>query len=135
MKAKLIGSKITKIEAERSPDFSGNLSLSTNINIISIEKFKPESSNIESLKIEASFKVDYADLGRVVITGQLFLSSDYEVLTKLENDFKDKEFKTPEMLSIMNLIMQRFSIKAFEIEDELGLPIHVKLPVLQEKKA
>ena len=35
---------------------------------------------------------------------------------------------------ITNMIIQKASIKAFELEEELGLPIHISLPQMQIKK-
>lgn len=134
MKLKLLGSKITKINAERNPDFSGKLNVNTNIKISSIEKYKPESTNIDSLKITSLFIIDYGNLGKIEIEGQLYISSDEDTIEEVIKNFDNKKFDTPEQITIMNLIMQRFSIKAFELEEELSLPIHIKLPSLQVKK-
>jgi len=134
MEMKLLGSKITKINAERNPDFDGKLELNTNINIKSIEKFQPENANIESLKVNAVFEIQYGELGQISIEGQLYLNTDTKEIEEIINNFKSNKFDTPEQMAIMNIVIQRFSIKAFELEEELGLPIHIRLPTLQPKK-
>jgi hypothetical protein len=131
---KLLGSRITKVSGERNPDFDGKISMKSDINISSIEKFKPEGVKQESLKVKFSFKVDYSDLGSVLIEGLLFVTTDTKTQKDLLRDWKDKKFDSPENMAVMNMILQKSSIKAFELEEELGLPIHIQLPLLQRQK-
>lgn len=134
MNIKLIGSKITKIQANRNPDFEGTIKLETNVNISSIDSYKANDANIETIKVIASFVVDYHDLGKIEIEGQLFFTGDKKDLATIKDNFNKKQYNKPEMISIMNIVLQKFSLKAFEIEDEFGLPVHIKLPTLQMKK-
>lgn len=128
---KLAGSRITKIDAERNQDFSGKLEMTTNIKITSIEKIKEPK---DTLKISYLFEVDYKELGKITIGGILFLSSDSKTAKEIIKTHKDKKYETPEIMAITNLIIQKASIKAFELEEELSLPIHIKLPSLSIKK-
>ena len=129
---KLIGSRFTKINAERNPNFDGKIELKTNIKIQNLEKIKESKENI---KIEYIFNIDYSDLGKVSIEGIIFLSSDAKKIKELIKLQKEGKFNTPEYIAITNLIIQKASIKAFELEEELGLPIHIKFPTVnfQEK--
>ena len=128
---KLIGSKFTKLEAERKPDFTGKLSINTNIKINNIENFE-ELKN--TLKISYDFEVNYNELGRIIIQGNIFISTNPKIIKELLRSWKDKKFDTPEQLQITNYIIQKASIKAFELEEELGIPIHIRLPTLSPKK-
>ena len=128
---KLIGSKITKINAERSPNFDGKLEIKTNIKIQNLEKIKEAK---DTLKIEYIFEIDYSDLGKISIEGTIFLSSDPKKIKELIKLQKDKNLNTPEYIAITNLIIQKASIKAFELEEELGLPIHIKFPQINFKE-
>lgn len=134
MEIKLLGSKILKIHGEKNSKFSGKLKIDSNIKIISMEKFKPEKSEMNSLKIESSFIVDYGELGKIEIIGEIFLEGDEKDIEEIIKDFNDKKFDSKEHISIINVILQKFSIKAFEIEEELNLPIHIKLPSFEFKK-
>jgi hypothetical protein len=127
---KLIGSKLLKIEAERSPEFNGKLEIKTNIKINSIEKIKEAK---DALKVSYNFEVDYAELGKIAIEGILFLSGESKTIKKVIENQKIKDYETPEFALITNLIIQKASIKAFELEEELSLPIHIKLPSLSIK--
>ena len=128
---KLVGSKLTKVSAERNTEFSGKLEMKTNIKIDSLEKIKEPK---DTVKLSYTFEVDYAELGKISIKGNLFLSGDSKSIKDLLKIQKDKKFDSPEYIVITNLIIQKASIKAFELEEELGLPIHIKLPSLSAKK-
>ena len=128
---KLAGSRITKLSAERKPDFSGKLEMKTNIKINSIEKVKEAK---DTVKLTYTFEVEYVELGGISIEGLLFLSGDAKSIKELLKVQKDKKYDSPEYIGITNLIIQKASIKAFELEEELGLPIHIKLPTLSIKE-
>ena len=128
---KLIGSRFTKVNAERKPDFSGKLEMKTNIKINSLDKAKDAK---DTLKLSYIFEVDYVELGKVEIEGILFLSGDSKIIKELLKTQKEKKYNSPEYMGLTNLIIQKASIKAFELEEELGLPIHIKLPTLSLKK-
>jgi len=128
---KLIGARISKIFGERKPEFSGNLEISTNIKLVNIDKLKDTK---DSLKIDYELVVDYKELGEISIEGSIFISTDSKTIKEIQKSWKDKKFDTEEQIQITNLIIKKASIKAFEIEDELGLPIHIQLPSLSLKK-
>lgn len=130
MNLKLVNSRLTKINAERNSDFNGKLEIKTNIKINSIDKIKEAK---EILKLSYNFEIDYSKLGKILIEGILFLSGDTKTIKELLKAQKDKNYNTPEYTAITNLIIQKASIKAFEVEEELGLPIHIKLPTLSIK--
>ena len=127
MNLKLIGAKLIKISAERNPEFSDKLEIKTNIKINSLEKIKEAK---DTIKLSYDFKIDYNKLGNILIKGFLFLSGDSKSIKDLLKIQKDKKHDSPEYVAITNLIIQKASIRAFELEEELGLPIHIKLPTL-----
>jgi hypothetical protein len=128
---KLAGSRFTKVSAERNPGFNGKLEIKTNVNIVSLEKHKVTKDTLELTYV---FDVDYSNLGKVKIEGILYISGDTKTTKDLLKTYKDKKFDTPEFIGLTNLIMQKSSIKAFELEEELGLPLHIKLPNISFKK-
>ena len=128
---KLIGSRLTKVLAEKNPDFNGKMSMKTNIKVNSLEKTK-ESKDI--LKLSYTLDINYEDLGKILIEGLLFISGDQKSIKDLQKIHKEKNFESPEYIAITNLIIQKASIKAFELEEEMNLPIHIKLPMLSIKK-
>lgn len=128
---KLVGSKFLKVSAERSPDFSGKLEVKTNIKLDSLEKVKESK---DALRLDYTFEVNYGDLGKIDIKGILFLTGDSKTVKELLKVQKEKKYDSPEYVAITNLIIQKASIRALELEEELGLPIHIKLPEFSIKK-
>ena len=128
---KLVGSRFLKVSAERKPDFSGKLEMKTNIKIDTLEKVKETK---DTIKLAYTFEIDYVELGGVAIEGLLFLSGDAKSIKEILKVQKDKKYDSPEYVGLTNLIIQKASIKAFELEEELGLPIHIKLPPLSVKE-
>lgn len=128
---RIINTKFIKAEVSKNPEFSGKLKMSSDINIKNIEKVKDSK---EVAKIHYSFKVDYAELGKILLEGFLFISSDQKTIKNLTKNFEDKKYDSPDQIALTNIILQKASIKAIELEDEFGLPIHIKLPLLNFKK-
>ena len=128
---KLINSKFIEIEAKKDPEFSGKLDLKTNIQIQNIEDIKNFK---DTLKTTYIFEINYGSLGKIKIKGQIYLSSDTKTIKTILKNSEKKEYNTPEFINITNFIIQKASIKAFELEEELSLPIHIKLPTLSLKQ-
>jgi len=128
---KLLGARISKISGERKPEFSGKLEINTNIKLVDIDKLKDSK---DSLKVDYELVVDYKELGNISIEGTIFISTDSKTVKEIQKSWKDQKFDTEEQVQITNLIIRKASIKAFELEDELSLPIHIQLPSLSLKK-
>ena len=126
---KLIGSKITKINAKKNTNFSGKINIKTNIKINSIEMIEKNT-----LKVSYDFYINYSELGEIEVGGEIFLSGGQKSLKSLLKSQKEKKYDSQEYVSITNLIIQKASIKSFELEEEMGLPIHIKLPTISFKK-
>ena len=128
---KLIGSKFTRLEASRNPDFSGKVSMTNEIKILSIDFVKESKENV---KMNYSYKIEYSGLGHVYLEGSLFMTSDPKTLKNIVKTFEDKDFESTEQIAVTNLIVQKASIKAMQLEDEFGLPVHVRIPAISIKK-
>lgn len=123
-KIKLISSKFVKINAEFNPDFSGQTSAKMHIKILEISPLK----NKETFQAKYIFEVNYIDLGKISLEGSLFFSTDSKTLKELQKAWKENKIETPEYIFITNNIIQKASIKAIQIEEEMGFPIHLRLP-------
>lgn len=132
---KILGFNFTKVIAEKNVDFSGKLDLKSNINISSVDKHKLDLVKDEALKVSFSFIVDYADLGKVDLSGTMFLLVDSKTLKEAVKSWEDKKLPDEIRMAIINIIMQKSSLKALQIEEDLGLPLHMPMPRLQEGSA
>ena len=128
---KLLGFNFTKFLAQKNPDFKGNLEIVSNINIISLEKQKLEIIKEEAVKIDFNFTLDYKELGKIEILGNLLIMFDTKTQKQVLEEWKDKKLPNDIRLAILNIILQRSSLKALQLEEELGLPLHIQLPRLK----
>jgi hypothetical protein len=122
---KLIQSKIIEIKAERNPDFSGKLKLTTQLKIRSIKQL---DNHKDILKIHYALIIDYADLGKILISGIVLIKSNETNIKNILQEYENKN--NDKLIDVINVILQKTSIKALQIEEELGLPPHMQLPNL-----
>jgi hypothetical protein len=126
---KLVAVNFYKISAEKNPDFKDKLSIKPSINISNIDSYK--AGKTEACKVDFSFGISYGDLGKVNLEGAIFLTMDSKVLKDTLKGWKDNNLDNETNLLILNVIMQKASLKALQLEEDLGLPPHVSLPRLQ----
>ena len=133
---KLASFHYLKVSGERKEDFSGELKITPNINIKSIEKFDSDKKQGKQdiLKVEFGFEVNYSDLGKVSLEGLLFLIVDSKTLKEAVEGWKAKKLDSEIHSVILNTIMQKASLKSIELEEEVGLPCHIQIPRLQLDK-
>ena len=127
---KFAGARFTKLISEKNTTFDGKLEIKTNVKINSLEKIEKMK---ETIKLSYGFEVEYGELGKIIIEGDIFLNSDPKTIKDLLKLYKDKKYETPEYLAITNLVIQKATIKAIELEEEINLPLHIKLPSLSIK--
>jgi hypothetical protein len=128
---KLLGFNYTKIKAEKNKDNFKDLEINQKIDLIEIEKVNSSSfmAKEEILAVSFSFKIDYKpEIGLIDLSGNILIGLEPKVSKEVLKQWKEK--KTPEdfRLPLLNLILRKCSVKSLEIEEELGLPLSVKLP-------
>ena len=131
---KIIGFKIHKYEAERNPDFNGKLEMKQNMLIKSVEKHKLSTSKEEVLKVKFNFEINYSNLGKILIEGIILVLVDAKTLKETLNEWKNKKLPKDMQIFLLNIILQRASIKALQIEEDLGLPPHFQLPSISPER-
>jgi len=122
---RLVGFNFIKISAERNPTYDGKIETKSNVSIDKLEKVK-NSTKQDTLKVDFSVDIDYGDLGKVDLQGNLFLIADAKVIKETVSAWESKKEPTNLQLGIVNIILQKTSIKAIQIEEEIGLPIHLQ---------
>lgn len=130
---KLLGFGFTKINVEKNPEFKGKLEIKTNVSINEISSEKLDIIKSETLKIEFTYSIDYAELGRVELTGNIGLLLDSKTMKESIKQWKDKKLPEDVRQVIINLVFQKATLKALQLEEEINLPLHMPMPRLQEK--
>ena len=128
---KFLGINFNKIKGEKDPTFQGNIDMGSNIEVKNVEKFKPALAKQESLKIDFVFDIDYKEMGKVSLEGTLFLLLDTKTMKEILDSWKKQTLPDFINLAIANIVVQKASTKALQLEEELGLPSHIPFPRLR----
>ena len=135
---KIIGFSFDKLSIEkRSNDFK-ELKIDRNVSILNVEKIKSESIQIkdEILSIKFSYSIEYKPkIADISFSGNVLITADQKIIKDFLREWKNKKFPEEYKLSIFNLILRKSDLKALELEDDLGLPVHVNLPLVREQKS
>jgi hypothetical protein len=136
---RLLGFNFTKISAERLKSTNENLKINSSIEIPSIEKTNSDllkSKNEDLVSIKFKHTLDYAPETAVIkIEGAILISLDSKQSKDLFKKWEDNK-KIPEDIKIVlfNIIIQKSSIKALELEDNLSLPFHIPFPRVKKQE-
>ena len=134
---KVIGFNFSKILAEKISSEFKNLKIERNISIESVEKTKPATIQVKDDLLEVKFKyeINYRpDMAKIEFSGTLLATADQKTAKEFLSEWKNKKFPEKHRMVLFNVIMRKSDIRALEIEDELGLPLHVSLPLIREEK-
>jgi len=136
---RLLGFNFNKISGERMKSISEELKITSNIDIISIEKANSEllkSKDQDLFSVKFKYVVDYhPEIAVVEIQGGMALSLNSKQGKELLKKWKDNK-QIPEEIKIplFNIIIQKSSIKALQLEDEMTLPAHIPFPRLAKQE-
>ena len=134
---RLVSFNFTKISCERLSNSFEGLKMNSSINLNSLDKLEGKSQNKEEfLSIKWSYSVSYdPEIAKADFSGEVIVAEESkklkEILKSWEEQNLDDIFKT----DILNVIMQKASIKAAFLEDELNLPPHFRLPSVSTSSA
>ncbi len=136
----IVGFKLKKILAETLVDASSQeknkdiriTKVNTKTDIIDISEQKIEIKDQEALDVGFSFQIDYEPkIAKVVFEGRIISLVEKNQAKKIIDDWKKKQLPKEFRLEVMNTVLSRCSIKALEIEEDIGLPPHFPLPRFQ----
>lgn len=133
---KLIGFNFSKIHAERFNVKADSLNVKSDINLLDISSVNSEmiKTNEDLLAVKFSFSLDYSsDFAKIEFIGSMVVSTDSKKAKDILKGWKDKKAPDDFQLAVYNIIIKKSSIKALELEEELGIPIHIPLPSLKPK--
>ncbi|MEI6731727.1 MAG: hypothetical protein WCK90_03540 [archaeon] len=142
----IVGFNLTKASAERYEQLTGDVSISTNIEIKEIEKKDLDIiKDLDTLKVEFELKISYDSKtnekkkpvktqGLVEFSGNVLISMEPEAAKEILKAHKKKETPISFKETMLNVILRRCSIKALELEEQVELPPHFRLPVLSLQK-
>ena len=140
---KIAGYSLTDVKATKDPKFKRS-AINTNIEFTNIEKENLEIlKDSEALKASFKFSVNYKEspnkdeknnLAEVSYGGVLLLSVSKDESKEFIKSWKKKEVPKTMVLPLYNFILKKCSIKALQMEEDMGLPPHMPLPQVQPQK-
>ncbi|MEK6895768.1 MAG: hypothetical protein AABX48_04585 [Nanoarchaeota archaeon] len=135
---KLVGFNFNKIVAEKiSQERPKNLTINTGIDISTISKADTNISmgKEEILHIEFNYKIEYnPKYAQIQFSGEVFLAVDKKISLEILKQWKEKALSEEFKITIFNIIFRKSNIKALDLEDQIGLPLHIPLPRLSNEK-
>lgn len=133
---KLLGFNFTKISGERYSTELKDLKINTKVDITDITEAKSEflNKNESFLTIQFEFLLDYSPkFAKVLLEGSILVSLDSKTGKEALESWKDKKVLDSLGLSFINAIIRKSTLRALEIEEELGLPLHMQLPSIRKE--
>ena len=128
----VIGFNFRKITAERSSAPSGNVNISNNVSLKSVEEATVPvgSKSQKALRFNYEFNTKYdPKFGSIVIEGDvLYMTSNDIVESTLKNWKKNKKIEKEMLTPILNTILTKCSVKGLLISQDLNLPSPMQLP-------
>jgi len=135
----VLGFTFTKISAEKYssefPKDPKDRKITTNINFTNIEKESFSLLNEETAKITFNFSILYEPKhAEIQFQGTIMLRMEKEDLKKVIKEWKNKKILPELQYPLFNLVLNKCTVRALHLEEELNLPIHMPLPRLSKNK-
>ncbi len=130
----LVGFNLTKITVEKKNPIAGQVNIKTNLRIsdISEEKARVDLGKDSTLlKFDFEFTIDYEPKVAVIkFEGHVLELQEEKEAKSILKEWKSKNIDEDLRLRVSNVIWTKCNVKAFVLEEEIGLPIHIPLPRL-----
>ena len=134
---RFLGFMLTKISAEKFVQKLTDLKIASSINVKNIEE-NPVSLSSEKerlLGVSFSYSINYSkDIAKIEFEGKLIISVDPETEKEILKKWKKKEIEDSLKMDLFNMILMKAGIKALQLEEDLGLPTHFRMPSLTPQK-
>jgi hypothetical protein len=133
---KLISFNFDKICVEKGSKKMDELKINTNIEILDIKEVKSDFKiKGELLSVKFKYDIEYSsNFAKINFIGNILLSLESKESKNLLKEFKNKKISDYFKIPLFNFILRKSNIKALELEDELSIPLHIRLPYLKEKE-
>jgi hypothetical protein len=130
----LIGESLISASVKKTGPLTKETMIKPDIQIKSLNKEKVPSLKTDVLKLDYEFKVDYSGTGKVFLKGSLIFNAEPKKLKEIIKSWESKKLDEEFQVYVINLIIRKCSIKALQLEDQVGLIPHIQLPRAQIKK-
>lgn len=133
---KLLGFSFEKISIEKLSSLPDKLKISTNIDLPEIKKADADfiKEKEEIIAVKFTFTVDYSpNFVKIELKGTILISVDSKTSKEILKQWKDKQIPEKFKFAAFNTILRKANVKALQLEEEMGLPLHINLPYLKKQ--
>ncbi len=133
----IISFNFDKIMAERkSREAKQGLKIESSMNIREIEEEKiPGIKDQQVMRLVFDFSTTYdKDYARIDFTGTILIAVEKGSFKTFLKMWKEKNVDEQTRIPVVNLILTRCNLRSLQLEDELGLPLHIPLPKVMNDK-
>jgi hypothetical protein len=133
---KIIGFNFDRISVEKLSNKPENLKINTQINVLEIESVDSDVFKLreELLGIKYSFVISYdPGFAKLEISGSLLLAVDPKLSKEVLKNWKDKKIPEEFNITLFNIIIKKSSLKALQLEEDMGLPLHIPMPTFKKQ--
>lgn len=136
MTTKILAFNFTKISAERESKIDNVKNINVNIKFKDIGKEKLDfMKESDALKISFEFTIEYEPKKAfITFEGIIIMGATPELLKKTLEDWKNNKINEEMKKPIYSLIFNKCTLKALNLEEQLNLPTHIKIPQLKFDK-
>jgi len=133
----VVGFSFSKIFIEKKEAIPSKVEVKSKINVDDI--FKEDIKLVEKkdvLRFNFTYDIEYApNLAKIDFTGHLLVVADPKEAEEVMKNWKKNKTIDPKIkLSVYNTIFHKCNVKAFELEEDFNLPLHLKLPQISADK-
>ncbi|MEK6945709.1 MAG: hypothetical protein AABW63_02860 [Nanoarchaeota archaeon] len=134
---KIIGFNFTKISAERISSNFKSINISTKIDIVDVSEAKADLFNSKEafLSLKFTFGLNYdPDIAKLFFEGNMLLAVEPKLSKEVLSKWKDKNAPEEFNIFVLNSILRKSTLRALQLEEELGMPLHLQLPSLKKEE-
>jgi len=128
----IVGFNFRKINVERKKKLTKGMKVKYDLDIGKVyeEEYSIATDKQKVLGFDFNFKVGYGpDIAEVSIDGTVdYMVSDADAKKTLEQWKKNKQLTKVVSVPVINMILDKCTIKALELEQDLALPTHLPMP-------
>jgi len=132
---KIIGFNFNKINIEKLSDDLKGLKINTSINMSDVKQLKqsPLQTKEDLLEVKFEYNINYdPKIAKISLSGTVLIMTDSKISKEFLKEWKKKKLPEAYRTLIINVVLKKSNLKALELEDDLGLPLHLPLPSLKE---
>ena len=133
----IVGFNFLKVSVSRDAKIKKIDNISTSIDVLDLTKeVVPFLKESEGLKINFKYLVDYEPkYAQILFEGVLMVSAAPDTVKETLKQWKKKQLSNDFKVPLFNTIMSKCNLKALNLEEEMGLPLHIQFPHFSAQQA